>query len=52
MNEFTHLDLTTTGEPTSEQLLAIKTLCTHKDLTGVSIYLNSEFIGGRPNDRS
>lgn len=55
MDPFTHLDVNSTGELTAKQHLKIKNallaLATNSDFEDVSFYINSEYIGGRPNDR-
>jgi len=51
----THLDLNSTGTLNSFQIAKLQTalqaLAEDKDFSGISFYLNSDFIGGRPNDR-
>jgi len=46
-----HLDITSDGDVTAAQKSALIALANTSAFSTVSVYLNSEFIGGRPNDR-
>lgn len=52
----THLDTNSTGVLTTSQTNKLKNtlrkLATDSEFSGVSFYINLEYIGGRPNDRS
>lgn len=51
----THVDVTTTGGLTTDQTTklkeALQELSKDSDFAGASFYLNTDYIGGRPNDR-
>jgi len=46
-----HLDITTDGEVTAAQKNGIIAMAATPTFSTVCVYLNSEYIGGRPNDR-